>query len=132
MNLSELLINSKRGWRREVVQAETQSFSNESLNAITRPCVYIFVKDGRALYVGSSVNGIIRFGDPSHNNAKVRAIADEVQVLWFDNVANARRIESYLIRELKSPLNRENRPRIRAGRFDIDKFVTAQKIHAHA
>lgn len=84
---------------------ESESFTNAAVRRITRPCVYLFLKEGRALYVGTSVNGFCRFGSPDHNRAQVRNHADEIRVLWFDNASWALEIEKRLIRDLEPPFN---------------------------
>jgi hypothetical protein len=82
-----------------------ESFSNAQLKAMMRPCVYLFLKDGSALYIGSSTNGLMRFGAPTHHHADVREQADEVRVIWLKEKVDPALLEAYLIRRLNPPYN---------------------------
>jgi hypothetical protein len=82
-----------------------QSFTPGDLEKLTRPCVYIFLKNGEVLYVGSSANGLIRFASPSHHKAMVRITGDEIRVIWQEDESTARILEARLIRQLRPRYN---------------------------
>ena len=87
MTIADLIPVSCRALRKEVADAECESYD---LRKIIRPCVYTFIKKGVSLYIGSSANGMLRFGSPDHHQADIRASADEIVVLWFENVDKRR------------------------------------------
>jgi excinuclease UvrABC nuclease subunit len=84
-------------------KVKVTNFTQEDLAALTRPCVYLFVKAGRVLYVGSSKNGIVRFGSGDHHKRFIRAQCDKIRVLWQDSEAEARRVEGQMIRKYLWP-----------------------------
>jgi excinuclease UvrABC nuclease subunit len=90
---------------RDVAALESETFSNEYLTQITRPCVYMFIKDGKPLYIGKGAHGLMRAAEPKHQRAKVRAIADEIRVLWCKKESHARDLERRLIAEHNPPFN---------------------------
>lgn len=110
--LLDLIAADRPGLRRQVQEAEHQSFTPSALQLIRRPCVYIFWKDDKPLYIGKSQNGALRFADPGHHRAAVRDMADKIGVLWFKNTADAERIEKHLIKELSPPYNANRNGRI--------------------
>src|SRR5882724_13546494 len=65
-------------------EAQGQSFSNDYFQSMSRPCVYMFLKDNHPLYIGSSIQGLWRFGVPTHHRAAIRNECDETYVLWLD------------------------------------------------
>jgi len=106
-NLADLIPVTYPTLRKEVADAACDSYD---LRKIIRPCVYAFVKQGVPLYIGSSANGMLRFGSPDHHQADIRASADEIGVLWFENVEQAQDIEKRLIRALEPLYNRTCSP----------------------
>jgi hypothetical protein len=62
------------------------------------PCVYMYLKDGAATYVGSSKNGMMRVLCPYHKQAKEARLECDKLIVWFcANVADARQCERLLI-----------------------------------
>lgn len=91
--------------------AESEIFTKDYVRRISRPCVYLFMKDGEPLYIGSSANGLLRFADPSHHRKEVRSDADEIRVLWFKKTWHDRSAEERLIKKLRPRFNNRERAR---------------------
>lgn len=72
---------------------------------MVRPCVYLFLKDGVPLYIGSSANGLVRFACPNHHRRGIREVADDIQVIWCSTTEHARELEQHLIRKLHPKTN---------------------------
>ena len=123
MTIADLIPVSCRALRKEVADAECESYD---LRKIIRPCVYTFIKKGVSLYIGSSANGMLRFGSPDHHQADIRASADEIVVLWFENVEQAQDIEKRLVRAIEPPYNGTCRPLLRPDQM----FAAAQELKA--
>jgi hypothetical protein len=61
-------------------------------------CVYMYLKDGAATYVGSSKNGMMRVLCPYHKQAKESRLECDKLIVWFcESVADARQSERLLI-----------------------------------
>lgn len=83
-----------------------QTFSQKDIGLIKSPCVYLFIKDGVALYIGSSKNGLERVIHGSHHRADVREQADKIEVIWCKKEQHARDLELQMIRKLQPRFNR--------------------------
>ena len=84
-----------------------QVLTNEQVRQLQRPLVYVFMKAGEVLYVGSSQNGIGRVVDPHHHRSNVRGDADEVRLFYFPTIGDTLQAEAKFIRELQ-PLHNVN------------------------
>jgi excinuclease UvrABC nuclease subunit len=100
----------------------TESFTPEQLRALTRPCVYTFVKDGKPLYIGSSAVGLTRVASPTHHKRDIREHADEIVLEWCDNPWQARAFEEQRIKEHRPPFNGNRR-----AFADLDHLVEQKK-----
>src|SRR5437899_3359733 len=89
--------------------AEQSSFTLDQLKALTRPCVYLFVKADEILYCGSSNRGALRFAGTDHAQSDVRELADEILVFWFKKEWHARNAEQSIIRKFKPRFNGRGR-----------------------
>jgi excinuclease UvrABC nuclease subunit len=107
LSLAELVPKSIR---LVVAAAENQTFTNAELRALTRPCVYLFMKAGVPLYIGSSANGLVRVANRTHHKLDVRLAANEVRVLWFRTARQARCAERELIKSLNPAFNGKSKP----------------------
>lgn len=86
-------------------------FTLAQLAALTRPCVYLFVRGHELLYAGSSVDGLLRFASSTHHQSEARSQSDRVAVLWFDDGDAARAAEAQIIRHFNPPFNGGKRRR---------------------
>jgi hypothetical protein len=109
-----------------VAAAEPQTFTHADLKAITRPCVYIFMKSGVPLYIGSSTDGVLRFASSTHHKKVLRKAADDIRVLWFKKAWEAKDAEEELIKSLKPPFNGW-----RARRVVIDDALIEVKVQEY-
>lgn len=87
----------------ECVQAV--QYSGGEFRALIRPCVYLFLRNGKPLYVGVSQHGISRPAALYHNHRTARDAADEVLLLFFGSAYSAKDAEQRLIEALKPPFN---------------------------
>lgn len=71
----------------------------------SKPCVYFFIKDREPLYIGSSSNGIFRVSSPTHHKSYVRAMADEIRIVWFATTEDARQAEREFIKKFNPRFN---------------------------
>jgi excinuclease UvrABC nuclease subunit len=96
----------------ELISQDTvcQSFTTKELQNMLRPCVYIFLRGGVPLYVGSSANGLNRINHNGHHRRHVREMADEVRVVWCKRAHHARMLERRLIKKLEPEFNGRKRP----------------------
>lgn len=76
-----------------------------TMRQIRFPCVYVFVRNGEIIYVGSSVNGFARV-IASHHPMVTRVEDSDQIVFWaVDSENEAREMELKVIRELKPKFN---------------------------
>ena len=68
-------------------------------------CVYAIVREGRILYIGSSVNGILRSGDHSHHIRPMLSATDTVLIWQYGSLVRARKIEAEMILKFKPQFN---------------------------
>ena len=76
---------------------------------LSGPLVYVFTKNGAALYVGYSANGVGRAASPTHQHKRAREEADEVFIWPTADTATAMELEATLIFTLR-PLYNKQRP----------------------
>lgn len=82
-----------------------ESFTAEFFERLAQPCVYMFMREGKPVYIGKSKQGIFRAGSPHHQRAPERATADEIKVFWFKKAWQASDMERRLIQQHNPPLN---------------------------
>ena len=84
-----------------------ETFTTEHIEALARPCVYIFMEAGKPAYIGSSTEGIFRFGSPGHHHSELRT-RSEILVFWLTKEwkRGIRQVEERLIRLLQPPYNK--------------------------
>lgn len=98
-----------------ITQLDRVSFAPDHFDQWIRPCVYLFLRYGEPLYIGSSVNGMMRFACPNHHQRHVRQQSDEVLVLWFASAAEAKEMEKHLIADFTPKFNRIGNGKQRAA-----------------
>ena len=76
-----------------------ESFRVKAMERVLRPCVYLFVKGTKPVYIGSSAHGFARFGSPEHHRSHLRQQCNRVVVVWVDTLREARELENVLIRK---------------------------------
>ena len=85
--------------------ASQQIFTAEEIQALTRPCVYLFLRGDEVLYVGRSYRGILRPFSPTHHRQPLKP--DRVKILWFSGHWQADRVEQILISTLRPVANQK-------------------------
>jgi len=93
-------------YRPLVVNGEELCFSGRVFRRLTGPIVYAFLQTNEVLYVGMSRNGIGRPAYPQHEAALARKKSDDVRIWTCRSLAEAKRLESFLIRKWKPAYNR--------------------------
>src|SRR6266513_915220 len=78
--------------------------SSKKLFLWTSPCVYVFMKKRKPIYVGSSMWGVARSFDRRHSS-EARYLMDEVRIQFYRTVEEARRVEQVLIDRWKPEFN---------------------------
>jgi hypothetical protein len=78
--------------------------SGEHISALMSPCVYIFLRAGRPLYVGSGTTAGRPF-QHGHQHHEALRKADRIIIRAYPTKEMARRRESYFIVKLKPLLN---------------------------
>ena len=97
--------------------------AKRDIMALTGPCVYLFRKEHKALYCGSSKNGIVRAIAPNHSFAtKAQIGCDELFLYFFKKLEDARYHEAYLIETLRPLYNAPIRKR------KIQRDIPQEKI----
>ncbi len=92
----------------KTVSGKGISFKGEDFRQLSMPCVYIFLRDSKALYIGMSGNGI---GRPTgrHNQAVIaKKMCDEVIIYPTNSVEDANKLEDVLIGILRPEYNQQN------------------------
>ena len=90
-----------------VVSESGAEFKGEDARAWTRPVVYVFLLNQKALYVGMSKNGAGRIFDPKHSQAiRARAECDKVMMWVCRSRHDAIRAEHMLIHYLRPAYNK--------------------------
>lgn len=95
--------------REEVVDLAGQlgeglSFTGATVQALSGPCIYVWLRNDVPLYVGMSRHGITRPCGPNHHALAIRS-TDELLVYPVETVASARRLERLLIERLRPERN---------------------------
>ena len=85
-------------------------FTGDAFRELCGPMVYLFSKNGKALYVGMSGNGLSRAACRRHAQAdRARMECDEVMTWSCKDKASAKRLEEYLIHKLRPIFNQNKR-----------------------
>lgn len=85
------------------------------------------MRGGKILYIGSSVEGLLRVASRTHHRIAVRHVADEIRVQWFKKDWQAQAAERQLIKKHKPPFNGKADPRLRRIGA-LDAFVERMKV----
>ena len=83
-------------------------FHKDSLSALMRPCVYMFMRGKEVRYIGYGKHGFLRFGLHRHEQ-RIAAEADTTKVFWFKRDSSARTAEILAIGCVRPPLNTQYR-----------------------
>lgn len=85
-------------------------FAGQELKRLSKPCVYLFIKNDLALYVGMSKNGLARPFSVGHGAAK-RCMddCDELLVYYCHSVEAAVECETILIDLFKPKYNKRKK-----------------------
>lgn len=89
-----------------VVSDSGSEFKGSDVRQWLQPCVYVFLRDGRALYVGYSSTGIARALAKRHLSGwKAREECDQLKVWTCRNAKDAKELEDILIGRLQPLYN---------------------------
>jgi len=85
------------------------TINGEQFNTLTSPVLYIWWREGKALYVGTSLKGFGRFADHHVIGRKEEVLStDTLDFTWME-IEKARKLESELIQELRPKYNIQRR-----------------------
>jgi hypothetical protein len=100
---------------RFIVPGSGVRFAGEELKRLLRPCVYVFVKNDLALYVGMSKNGLNRPFRVDHVKARRCAEeCDELLVYYCHSLEAAEECETILIDLFQPKYNHRKKIAVRA------------------
>ena len=87
--------------------------------ALRRPVVYLWIREGKILYIGKGDSGLHRPLQPNHHRLVDMRPLDEVRLCWCLTAGDACALERKLILKHKPPMNQET-ARERARRLKTD------------
>lgn len=89
----------------EAMGDATRRFDHDEVKLLRSPIVYAWARNGKLLYIGKSINGLVRPIDPHHHRLEGIAAGDEL-LIWACATAKAcERMEIDLIRRFKPMMN---------------------------
>ena len=88
-----------------VIEDSGAEFTGDAFRLFCGPIVYLFLRDGKPLYIGMSSAGLSRPGGRVHHKAAARDQADQVKTWSCRTVRDARKLEAILIHQLKPSMN---------------------------
>ena len=94
----------------DTLRGRSLRFTYTEAAVLLGPVVYIWVRNARALYVGSSAHGGSRCFSPRHHKLHIQS-GDRLDVYPMPNVEDALAVEDELIAALTPPLNGPRTPR---------------------
>ena len=108
-HLDTVLPRAPRSEREEVIDLASQlgeglSFPGLTVQSLSGPCIYVWLRNDVPLYVGMSRHGITRPCGPNHHALAIRS-TDELLVYPVETVASARILERLLIERLRPARN---------------------------
>ena len=87
------------------------SFNKKSITILKSPCVYLFLKKDKVLYIGMSSNGVVRAMGSHKANSRRDYMnnsikdADELIIFQAKDIMTAKKAELLLIQSLEPSLN---------------------------
>lgn len=92
--------------KNHIVRGSGVRFAGKELRRMMKPCVYLFVKNDMALYVGMSRDGLGRPFGRGHAKARQCMIeCDELLIYYCHSVDDAEKCETILIGTLQPKYN---------------------------
>lgn len=76
-------------------------FTFEDVVNYARPIVYTFIRDGKCIYVGMSVDGIGRPLSHSHKMRKIIKPGDKLEIIFVDTAIEATWLEKAMIEKFE-------------------------------
>jgi hypothetical protein len=90
-----------------IIRGSGIMFSGDEVPGLNRPCVYMFVREGKALYVGKSSRGLSRVFTGRHDQARESRLLCTELYVWFCETAKlAAEAENFLIYTLEPRFNK--------------------------
>ena len=90
-----------------IIKGSGIMFPGDEVPGLNRPCIYLFVHEGVALYVGKSRNGLSRVFASVHKQAELsRLICSELYVWFCETAKLAAEAENFLIYTLEPRFNK--------------------------
>jgi hypothetical protein len=115
-------------FKKAVTPNSEHVFSRESVESFCKPCIYFFMRENQCLYIGKSVQGIVRPFNPGHHAQQAKEKSDRVLIWFFDDPERIDVVEYAAIRVLRPLYNVTSNniePRTRIEKFN--KIFTKQK-----
>lgn len=89
-----------------VIDGSGAEFTGDAFRLFCGPIVYLFMREGKPLYIGMSSSGLARPGGRVHHKSLARDQADQVKTWSCRTTRDARKLESILIDQLRPPMNK--------------------------
>jgi hypothetical protein len=103
-----------------IIRGSGIMFPGDEVPGLNRPCVYLFVHEGVALYVGKSRNGLSRVFASVHKQAELsRLICSELYVWFCESAKMSDKAEKFLISTLRPRFNGRLKNSLIAERLGI-------------